>query len=124
MHLLQIDHLAIHIKPDAGVSFEGRLVLPPLMRGAIAGHDGQPALEWVVCGRLNLRGSGQKIPRVSQWIPDHRLQVNPAPPRLDGREPELILRLLGWSLDLVALRHGLGTFDDKGLVKPFNGFAS
>jgi hypothetical protein len=42
--LLQIDHLSLNIEPEAAIAFERRLVLPPIMRGGVAGHPPQIAL--------------------------------------------------------------------------------
>lgn len=54
VHMLQIDHLALDVEPDAGVALVGRLVVPPVMSGTVAGHQTQLATQPVVGGCFEL----------------------------------------------------------------------
>lgn len=68
--LLQIDHHSLNVEPKTGVAHERRLVLPPVMRGPVSGHQSQLALQSVVGGCYKLRCPGQEVPRISQRVPD------------------------------------------------------
>lgn len=78
INLLQVDDVANNKEPDTRVTIQRWLVLPSLMARPINRHNTQLTAQALVVGGGRLGRSGQKIPRLSQRIPDGSFQIGPA----------------------------------------------